>query len=162
MPTDWPIYACLAIGLGNGLVAGVFQSFSDFVMKSLIAAHPASGIEAMQWINRNVFRSLFLIMMLGLAPVTLATAIYANGYLAGPAVSWITAGAAIYLTCVFLVTLWGNVPMNERLDKMPPSAFETAGYWRTYGIVWTRWNHVRTLGSAATAACYLLAAVALP
>ncbi len=74
MPTDWIIYACLAAGVSSLLVAGVFQSFSDFIMRSLVAASPAGGIESMQMINRKVFRSWFLVMLLGLAPVSLAFA----------------------------------------------------------------------------------------
>lgn len=38
-----------------GLVAGVFLTFSDFVMRSLGAVTPASGIAAIQSINRRVY-----------------------------------------------------------------------------------------------------------
>ena len=51
--------------------------------------------------------------------------------------------------------------MNNHLDRMDPFAEETADYWKTYGLVWTRWNHVRTLGSLASAFCFLLASIAL-
>lgn len=161
MHSDWIVYACLAAGLSSALVAGVFQAFSDFVMRSLVAAHPASGVESMQMINRKVYRSIFLAMMLGMVPVSLAFAGYAYLYLAGTASTWILAGALIYLTSVFLVTMLGNVPMNKRLDRMDRLAEQTADYWATYGTVWTRWNHIRTLGSVATAVCFLFAGVAL-
>ena len=161
MTTNWIVYVCLAAGVSSALVAGVFQSFSDFVMRSLVAARPAAGVEAMQMINRKVFRSSFLVMLLGLAPASLAFAGYAYFTLSAPALQFIIAGAAIYVVFVFLVTMLGNVPMNKRLDRMDPSAEETAGYWKTYGVMWTRWNHVRTLGSFAAALCFLLAAIAL-
>ncbi len=165
MPSDWPsdliVYACLAAGLVCGLVAGVFLSFSDFVMRSLVAARPEGGIESMQMINRKVYRSLFLVMLLGMAPVSVGFAVYAYLFLAGPASTLITAGATIYLAGVFLVTVLANVPMNKRLDDMDPYAQQTADYWTTYGIVWTRWNHVRTLGSLATALCFLFAGITL-
>lgn len=161
MPEDWIVYACLGAGLSSALVAGVFQSFSDFVMRSLIAARPAGGIEAMQMINRKVFRSIFLTMFLVMVPASLVLAIYAQVNLAGPAPTWIITGASIYLIGVFLVTMLGNVPMNQRLNTMDPLTEKTVDYWKTYGRVWTRWNHVRTLGSLAASVCFLIASIAL-
>lgn len=160
MPSDWIVYACLAVGIMSGLVAGVFQSFSDFVMRSLVAVHPAGGIASMQMINKKVFRSWFLVMMLGIAPVSLAFAGYAYFNLSTQVSRPIIAGAAIYVIFVFLVTMFANVPMNNRLDRLDPTAKESANYWRTYGVLWTRWNHVRTLGSLASALCFLLASIA--
>ena len=161
MTNYWIVYASLAVGLGSALVAGVFQSFSDFVMRSLVAASPSGGIETMQQINRKVFRSVFLAMLLGTAPVSLALSVYASLTMAGPASTWIVVGASIYLVSVILVTMLGNVPLNKRLDIMDPSAEQAAVYWQTYGRVWTRWNHVRMVGSLATAVCFILAGVAL-
>ncbi len=161
MATNWIVYACLAVGLSSALVAGVFQSFSDFVMKALIIADPAGGIEAMQMINRCVFRSVFVVMLLGLAPATLGFAAYAYFNLSGPSQVWIMSGAAIYVMGVFFVTMFGNVPMNKRLDAMNSETVEAINYWRIYGKVWTNWNHIRTFGSAATAVCFLLASAAV-
>lgn len=154
-------FVCLAIGLSSALVAGVFQSFSDFVMRSLVAASPSSGIESMQQINRKVFRSFFLVMLLGMAPVSIAFVVYAAFAMTGSAATWIVAGASIYLASVFLVTMLGNVPLNKRLDVMDPSRAQTVRFWQTYVRVWTGWNHVRTLGSLATAVCFILAGVAV-
>jgi uncharacterized membrane protein len=161
MPSDWIVYACLAVGIANGTVAGVFQSFSDFGMRSLAAARPYVGIQAMQLINRKVYQSLFLVFLLGLAPVSLVAIAYAYLTMAGPELAWIITESSIYMVCVFLVTILANVPMNKRLDGMDPRARHAAEYWKTYAAVWTRWNHVRALGSAATAICFLLAGVAL-
>lgn len=160
MTPDWIIHVCLLAGLSSALVAGVFQSFSDFVMRGLVMAAPASGAQSMQMINRTVFRSVFIVLLLGLGPASLALAIYAGIALTGEGATWLIAAAAIYLPSVILVTMGGNVPMNERLDGMDHTAEETSAYWRTYGRVWTRWNHIRTLGSAGAAICYLMAAVA--
>ncbi|MEO0718099.1 MAG: anthrone oxygenase family protein [Pseudomonadota bacterium] len=161
MPTDPLVYFCLVAGLSSALVAGVFQSFSDFVMQGLTAARPASGAEAMRMINRTVFRSAFLAMFLALVPASLMLAGYAWFTMSGAAQSWIVAGAMTYLPSVFLVTILGNVPRNEQLDRLDPHAPETERYWRRYGIEWTRLNHVRTVGSVVTGACFLMAALAL-
>ena len=46
--------------IATGLVAGVFLTFSDFVMRSLSASEAIAGAEAMQEINRKVYGSIFL------------------------------------------------------------------------------------------------------
>ena len=152
---------CIAIGLASALVAGVFQSFSDFVMRGLVAAAPASGMESMQHINRTVFRSVFLILFFVLVPTTIGAAIYSHLTISGAAAQLIALGMMIYVSSVFCVTLWGNVPMNNRLDCQALDGPEAQAYWAHYAKRWTYWNHVRTLGSLATATCFILAAVQL-
>ena len=155
------IYACLVLGLSSALVGGVFQSFSDFVMAGLIRAAPAGGIESMQQLNRTVFRSVFIATFLILVPVSVVFAVYAWFALSGVPQRLIIFAAIIYLPLVFLVTAFGNVPMNEKLDKMDHTSADAAEYWQTYSRIWTRWNTLRTIGSIATAGCYLIAAVSL-
>ena len=159
MTTNWVVYTCLFLGLSSALVAGVFQAFSDFVMRGLMLSAPTGGIESMQHINRTVFKSAFLSMLLALVPITLVFAGYAWFKLNGSAQTFILLAAVIYMVTVFLVTIVRNVPMNERLASMAHTSAEAEYYWSTYGREWTRWNHVRTLGSVATAVCFLLAAI---
>ena len=161
MSAELAVYVCLALGLSSALVAGVFQSFSDFVMRSLVAAQSGAGIEAMQMINRKVYRSVFLVMLLGLVPATISLTAVAYANFSGAGLNLIVAGTIIYLVTVFGVTMVGNVPMNNRLDRLVGGTDEADNYWRIYGSSWTRLNHVRTIGSVATAICLLLAAVAL-
>lgn len=146
-------------GLLMALVAGVFLAFSDFVMRSLAAARPAAGVEAMQLINRKVYASVFLVWLLGLAPVATALALYAGLAIDGPARGWFIAGGALYVLGTFLVTMLGNVPMNRRLDTMVPQGPATHVYWSTYATVWTWWNHIRTVAAALAAAAFLIGCI---
>ena len=155
------VYVCLALGLASALVGGVFQSFSDFVMKGLILAEPAGGMESMQQLNRTVYRSVFLTTFMALVPATIAFAIYAWLKLSGSAQVLIIAAAVVYLLFVFVVTAAGNVPMNQQLDGLAHTSAAGHAYWASYGRVWTWWNHLRTLGSVVTAVCLLLASVQL-
>jgi len=161
MTMPWMIYLVVAAIVAYGLVAGVFLTFSDFVMRSLGAVTPASGIAAMQSINRRVYRSVFLALFIGLAAVSVALAVGAALLAKGPAVGWIAAGGAVYLVGVFLVTVIFNVPMNKRLDAMDPASETAAVYWAHYTTRWTRWNHVRTLSSAGATVLLLIGAVGL-
>lgn len=161
MIEPWPVYACLAMSLCAAMVGGVFQSFSDFVMRSLSAARDAAGVEVMQMINRKVFSSVFLFTALGLGPALIAASVYASIFLPPGPTAWIVGGSAIYLIAVLLVTIVGNVPMNERLDNMPAGDADTTVYWRHYGRRWTHLNHMRTIGCAIASGCLMIAAVQL-
>ena len=114
--------------LAASLVAGVFLTFSDFVMRSLGAAAPAAGMEAMQQINRKVYRSVFMVLLMGMVPVAFATAFYATVVVDGPPAAWLVAGSALYLLGVFGVTAAGNVPMNKKLDVLDLTGSAALGY----------------------------------
>jgi len=161
MTSEWMIYAGAAVVVAHGLVAGVFLTFSDFVMRSLRSVSPESGIAAMQAINRTVYGSFFLAMFMGLAAVSLVLVIGAVFFAGGVAATWIGAGGALYIVGVFLVTVIVNVPMNKRLDAMDHVAAETAAYWTEYAVTWTRWNHVRSFASAGSAICILVGTLAI-
>jgi uncharacterized membrane protein len=145
-----------------GLVAGVFLTFSDFVMRALDRSRPAAGVEVMQVINREVFRTVFMVMLLGMSTAAPLLIGYAYLYVSGPASGWVVAGGALYLAGVFGVTLVFNVPMNQRLDTMDYAGADAASYWAaTYMPRWTFWNHARAIASAAAAACFLVAGILL-
>ncbi len=128
---------------------------------AVIVPDAMNAASPLRVVEETVMRSLFLTSFLLLVPLTLAFAIYAFLKLGGPGQALIIAAAVIYVVSVFLVTMLGNVPMNNHLASLAYASSEAEAYWSTYGRVWTMWNHVRTAGSAATAACFMLAAVAL-
>lgn len=152
------IAALVVAGLGAGVIAGVFLSFSDFVMRSLAGAVPVAGIEAMQLINRKVYRSVFVVLLMGLGPLSLLLALIGS---ATPQAPWVWAGALVYLIGVMVVTARRNVPMNQRLDRMNRHYASAAAYWKTYTRAWTRWNHIRTAAAGFASVLFLIAALQL-
>ncbi len=61
--------------LGCGLIAGVFFTFSAFVMKALARLPSAQGIAAMQSINVVVINPLFMVALFGTALACVALAV---------------------------------------------------------------------------------------
>lgn len=159
MPDQFIDPVLILAGLAAALVAGVFLTFSDFVMRALGASAPAAGAEAMQQVNREVFRSMFMLLFLGSVPVALTILVMAVSTVSTPASGWMIAGAISYLLGVFAVTALGNVPMNQRLDALDHLSDDGQAYWLIYHARWTRLNHVRTLCSVVTATSYLIAAM---
>ena len=143
--------------LAYALVAGVFLAFSDFIMRSLAITGGTGGVEAMQVINREVFRWIFMTLFLGMAAVSAIIVVYAWTSLSGPVSVIILSAAVIYLVGCFGVTVFFNVPMNEALAGMELSSSSTKDYWlQTYVPRWTFWNSVRTGASAVSSALLLL------
>ena len=158
MNTIWFFYLCQFSIIASVLVAGVFLTFSDFVMRSLNGAETSAGIEVMQVINREVFRTVFMVLLLGMS--VLSPILFGLAYqtLTGPAAYWIMAGAAAYFVGTFAVTVVFNVPMNVHLDGLDHTSDEAASYWSgTYFPDWTFWNYVRAIAAAIAGACFLAA-----
>ena len=149
--------ALLAGALALGLIGGVFLSFSDFIMRGLRDASPAGGMESMQQLNRRVYGSVFLFLFMQMTPMAAGLALWAHWAQLDTVAAWLTAGASIYAVAVFGVTALGNVPMNKRLDGLAARDADSARYWRRYLTRWTGLNHVRTLGSLAASACFMVA-----
>jgi uncharacterized membrane protein len=110
--------------LAYALIAGVFLAFSDFIMRSLALT---GGVEAMQVINREVFRWVFMALFLGMATVSVLIAGYAWVALSGPAGTLIGLAALVYLVGCFGVTVVFNVPMNQALAGMVPTSEAMGG-----------------------------------
>jgi len=139
------------------LVGGVFLAFSDFIMRSLSHTGGVGGVEAMQVINREVFRWVFMTLFLGMAAVSVFIIIYAATNIAGGPGMLILFGALVYLLGSFAVTVFFNVPMNEALAGMELTSDATKAYWtNTYLPRWTMWNTVRSVACALSSALMLV------
>jgi uncharacterized membrane protein len=145
--------------LGSGLVAGVFFAFSSFVMGALGRLAPGQGIAAMQSINIVVINPWFFAAFFGTAAGCLALAVFGVFNWSQPGMLYLLAGSALYLLGSILVTMAGNVPLNDALAAVQPDSADGAALWTRYLSTWTAWNHVRTLGSLAAAASFIVAAL---
>ena len=156
MPLWFFVLIQIAI-LAFAFVGGVFLAFSDFIMRSLARTGGEGGIEAMQFINREVFRWVFMALFLGLVPVSMIIVGYTVTNSNGMAGIVMALAGLIYLCGCFGVTLFFNVPMNEALAGMELSDNVTKDFWtQIYVPRWTFWNTVRTLACAVSAALLLL------
>jgi len=144
------------------LVAGVFLTFSDFVMRSLNGARTSASVEVMQGINREVFKTVFMVLLIGMWAVTAALGAFAYIGALGSGSTSILWAAIIYSVGVAGVTLVFNVPMNNRLAAQAYDSPEGAAYWtNVYYPRWKFWNWVRGIASAVAAVLYLNACLQL-
>lgn len=156
-----PVFLCVTLGIACTVVGGVFLAFSDFIMRALTRIPATSGIEAMQQINRTVYRSVFLSSFLLLVPACIALMLWGWVRLPGDSAILISTGGGLYLLGAFATTAIANVPLNERLDGLPASTRQAQEFWAEYVQRWQRWNHLRTVAALGAGACLVLAAARL-
>ncbi len=143
--------------LGSGLVAGIFFAFSTFVMTALGRLRPDQGISAMQSINVAVLNPWFFAVFFGTAAGCVVLAVFALFNWGESGAIYLVAGSSLYLVGSILVTILFNVPLNKALAAVKPDGTEGPELWTRYLSVWTAWNHVRTAGSLAAAASFIMA-----
>ncbi len=143
--------------LGSGLMAGLFCSFSNFIMKSLAKIPPTNGIAAMQSINIVIVRPTFLFVFFGTGVFSLLALMLGWQELNVQACTFGSLGFAVYLLGCLGVTLAFNVPLNNRLAMVDPSSHEGEKMWQLYLVSWVRWNHVRSLSTIVSTLFLVLA-----
>jgi len=120
--------------IGCGLLGGLYLAFSTFIMTSLGRIGQVAGISAMNAINVDIVRSLFMPFFLG---TTLVSAVLA--------------GLAIFR--------WGE-PGALAMMVGDPSIADAASLWARYLKDWTFWNHVRTIACTGASALFIAAIAA--
>ena len=158
---QWIFWICLLLAVWTALEGGVFKAFSEFIMRALARPAPVVGVSVMQEINRTVLGTQFVFAIFALGAAAPLFAIAALMSLQGLGATLIGLAALAYVVLVPGMTIFGNVPMNDRLDRLDPASAEAAVYWPLYLRRWTRMNHARTAGCIVAAALYALAAATL-
>ena len=161
MTYEWPLYFCLFLAIWSAVIGGVFSAFSEFVMSALLKTESAGAIEAMQHINRDVIKTQFVAGIISIAIFSLLFTLYGIAVFEGAALGTLILAAAVYLPSVFLMTMLGNVPMNNRLESLDHKSDQAHAYWREYAEKWTRFNHLRSVGSVLTAGLYVVTAITM-
>ena len=147
------LIATIAIVMA-GVMAGIYFSFSVFVMKALANLPAPEGAKAMNEINEVIVKTLFLPLFFGSTLLITGAGFWHLFYWQDGRSLMVVMAAIMYLFGMFGVTVLGNVPLNNRLKKSEESEQVLVQFWAKYFLQWTRLNHVRTI--SCIAACALL------
>lgn len=144
----------------TGLIAGLFYSWSCSVTLGLARVSDSTYIESFQAMNRAILNPVFLLTFMGTA-LLLPLCVWLNY---GPGFTtrcwWLAAAAVVYLAGVIGVTMGGNVPMNEALDKFPlatVTAQEIAAQRATFERPWNNLNMIRTVAATLSLIMVIIA-----
>lgn len=142
----------------TALIAGLFYAWSVSITLGLLRVSDAEYVSVMQSTNRAIQNPIFFAAFFGaqiLLPVCLYL-FYGNG-----ARFWLLVGAfVIYTIGVTGVTIFGNVPLNNRLDRLEmqtASAREISDARKNHETVWNNLNTVRTVSSTLAITLVIIA-----
>ncbi len=126
-------------------------------MPGLDRSAPREAVAAMQGINRSAVTPVFMTAFLGTALLCLGLAVWG-------VLSWhevraklVVVASALYLVGAFGVTVAGNVPRNEALERVDAAGAAAASGWNDFFAPWLALNHVRTVTALAALGVFVLA-----
>ena len=146
----------------TALVAGLFYSYSCSVNIGLGKLPDEGYLAAMQSINRAILNPMFFATFIGtllLLPASTWLQYY-NGN--SKCFLFLLAATLIYAVGVFGVTIFGNVPLNEALDKFSlnsSSAEDIKRHREMFEIPWNRLHTIRTLANIVSLVLVILACI---
>jgi uncharacterized membrane protein len=143
--------------VGCGVIAGVFFTFSTFVMTALDRSGQVHGVLVMNSINTTILQSLFMPVFYGSTLASLGLAVLALMRWNEPGAMAMLVGGLIYVVGMFGVTLFLNVPLNNALAAVDPASATAAPVWARYLKEWNLWNHVRTIASIVATVLFIIA-----
>lgn len=142
--------------LGSATIAGVFFAFSSFIMTALARLPSPEGIAAMQSINVVVINRSFLGAFMGTAVLSVGMSVIALNSWGVVSAYLFLMGAGFYVIGTFLVTIFGNVPLNKQLAAISATDPDAKCVWERYVNRWTMLNTVRTAAAMTAALMYTL------
>lgn len=145
----------LATTVLAALMAGLFYSWSCSVIPGLARVPDTVYLSAMYAFNRAIQNPLFFVGFLGTAILLPFCA-----WNSGPQRGLVLGALACYWVGVMGVTMLGNVPLNNLLNRAAPTAVSTeemAQLRRSFEGPWVRLHSVRTCASFITLVLLVLA-----
>jgi uncharacterized membrane protein len=146
--------------ISTALIAGLMYAYTCSVNIGLGKLPDEGYIAAMQSINREIQNPVFFISFMGtlvLLPLS-AWLEYKAGVSAG--FYLLLAAAILYAIGTFGVTLFGNVPLNEALDKFNLQQASDKEITNQRAIFETAWNRLHLIRTIASFLSLVLVAIA--
>ena len=133
----------------TGLSAGLCFTWSNAITPGIGRLDNQGYLMSFQQMNRTIINPLFFLVFFG--PSLLgAINLYLFKNAPSPLIWSLILGVAIYFFGVVLVTIFGNVPLNEVLDKTDlnsASIEELRQLRERFEVKWNRLHLIRTLSS---------------
>lgn len=132
----------------TALIGGLFYAYSCSVVLGLGKLSDTEYLKAMQNINREILNPVFFMSFMGTVVLLPLSTFLLRGQ--QPVFIFLLLATLAYLIGVFGVTVAGNVPMNDTLDKfdISGSTAEAIRQMReNFENRWNFFNNIRTIFS---------------
>lgn len=143
--------------LVTALIAGLFYAYSCSVNPGLHRLTDGEYLRSMQNINRAILNPVFYASFMGaffLLPVCTYVVYRHDGI--SLSFWFILAAALLYIIGTFGVTIAGNVPLNEMLDKFDTQSAtvqEIRAFRTKFEMPWNRLHTIRTIANILSLIC---------
>lgn len=145
----------------TGISAGLCFTWTNAVTTGIGQLDNLGYLQAFQQMNRAILNPLFFVVFFSPFFTSFAAAFLNKGH--SPRLFWMTlAAAAIYSLGVVVVTILGNVPLNEILNgtNLAQSSNEELRALRTtFEKPWNKLHFIRTISSAVSLGLLIIAGI---
>lgn len=144
-----------------GLTAGLCFTWGNAVTPGIGQLDNLGYLQAFQKMNRSIENPLFFVVFFGSFLVGIA-AIYANRGVSPEHFRLVAIATGLYFLGVVLVTIFGNVPLNQILDKTDltnSSLTELQALRDRFEKPWNRFHLIRVLASIVSFALLVIASM---
>ena len=123
-----------------GLTAGLLFIFSIAVNPGLARLSEEEYYRAMKLINQVIINPIFLLVFIG-PTITMPLLTYMSRNDSNMFIFTLIT-TIVYFLGVILITIFKNVPLNNKLEKLNSEQFKDVFLW--YKKPWNFWHNIRT------------------
>jgi uncharacterized membrane protein len=128
----------------TGLSAGLFYAWKISVIPGTKRVNDLTYIQVMQEINRAIINPAFMLLFMGSLFIQVLSVIQHRN----TNVFWILLAAFVtYFGGTILVTILGNVPLNNNLESLKISGMSPEQLSQNRNSYETKWNKLHTIRS---------------
>ena len=140
----------------TGLMAGIFFTWSNAVKPGIGKLGDQEYLNALQSMNRVILNGAFLIVFIG-AIIAVALVPMFHFHLYPKNIFWLfICILTIYWIGVFGVTVFGNIPLNELLDKTNLETISLEEITALRSLIEDKWNNFNLIRSISSVITFLL------
>ncbi|SNY92334.1 DUF1772 domain-containing protein [Flagellimonas pacifica] len=150
-----------AVTLCFGLVAGLCFTWGNAVTPGIGQLDDLNYLQAFQKMNRSIENPLFFTVFIGSFFMGIA-AIFMNKGISNTHFWMITIAVVIYFFGLVLVTILGNVPLNQILDKtdlLQSSVEELKALREKFENPWNRFHSIRVVSTTISFALLIITGI---
>lgn len=142
--------------LFTGLMAGIFFTWSNAVKPGIGKLSDIEYLTALQSMNRVILNNTFKLVFIGaVIAVALVPIFYFNLYPKN--IFWLFISALIiYWVGAFGVTIFGNIPLNEILDKSNLESMTLSEIKALRTSIEAKWNNLNLIRSVSSFITFIL------
>lgn len=160
MDITFEYIATTLLVLLNGLSAGLCFTWANTITPGIGRLDDMSYLKSFQQMNRAILNPMFMITFFGPSLLGIISLIVSRGE--SRALIWVLIVAvAVYFFGVVLVTIFGNVPLNNTLDATELSSANRVDLKTLRDLFEVKWNRLHGIRTISAVVSFVLLIIRL-